>query len=96
MADTASYPSEAKRDPRAQQAIKRLHGIRDQAEAIRASAGTTADKIVGPEPPAVATEKNLKEVSQSGFFGELADLIASIEGTLRHATDNLRRFEREF
>lgn len=91
-----NYPGDAKRDPRAQQIMKRLHGIREQAESIRADAGATADKIVGSEPATAAGDKTLKEVPQSGFFGEVTDVISSIEGALRLASDNLRRFDREF
>lgn len=99
-----AYPSEAKRDPRSQQLIKRLHAIREMAEGVRQTAGVTADKIVGVEPIAVTSSGNMVSTSNSGmtspvpcgFFTEVNDIISSIERTVALAGDNLRRFEREF
>lgn len=96
---TMAYPSEetgAKRDPRANVLMRRLASIRKMAEDIRASAGTTADKIVGSMPTNAGIEKNLKEVSQAGFFGEVTEQLSYIEITLQYAIENLRRFDCEF
>jgi hypothetical protein len=97
MRDEMATDSVAERDPRSHYVMKRLHVIWDHAEQIRASAGTTADKIVGPTGPTKLNSPDEKGAAKpSGFFAEIDDVLSSIEKALSLAGDNLRRFEREF
>lgn len=88
--------SEAKRDPRSHHVMKRLQILREHAETIRQSTGTAADKIVGPQAPVALANGATSPPKAAGFFAEIDDVISAIESTLSVASDNLRRFEREF
>lgn len=96
MVSETTYAGDAKRNPRSQEILKRLHILQEQANALQDSTGEVASKIVGPQPPEAISANTLKEVAPLGFFAEMDTLISSIDSMLRRTHDNIDRFRREF